>query len=281
MTVTTGGSEISRYYDRADTRLGYEVFLSGTRHYGLYRPGDSAWNWAAALRRMEDLLAAELALAPDSRVLDAGCGVGDVACHLAVTRGYRILGVDILGSCIAEAKSRAQARGLTGTVEFRELSVQELAQQLPEAAFDGAFTLETLIHAPDPGEALRQLHRVIKPGGRLVLIEYAHDAEKNMPRRAVDTFRAVNDITAMPGSAMFEYGVLETLAEQAGFQDVTVTDITAQMLPMAWCFAVLGWLPYQIARLFRQPDRVINAKASVEFWRYRRYFRYNVYTARR
>lgn len=281
MTVTTSTSEISRYYDKADTRLGYEVFLRGTRHYGLYGPGDSAWAWAAALRRMEDMLGAELALAPGSSVLDVGCGVGDVACHLAATRGYRVHGVDILGSCIAEANRRAQAKGLAKVATFGELDFAELAQRLPEAAFDGAFTLETFIHAADPAEVLRQLYQVIKPGGRLVLVEYAHDSEQNMPSRAVDMFRAVNDITAMPGSAMFEYSVLETLVAQAGFHDVTVTDITARMLPMAWCFAVLGWLPYQIARLCRRPDRVINAKASVEFWRYRQYFRYNVYTARR
>jgi cyclopropane fatty-acyl-phospholipid synthase-like methyltransferase len=281
MTATDNATEIRDYYGMADTRLGYEVFLRGTRHYGLYRPGDSAWNWTAALRRMEDMLGAELGLAPGSHVLDAGCGVGDVACHLAATRGYQVLGVEIVGSCVAEAKRRAQARGLAQQAEFRELSYLELDKQFPEATFDGAFTLETLIHAADPAEVLRQLHRVIKPVGRLVLIEYAHEAEQNMPHRARDKFRAINDIAAMPGSAMFEYGVLERLLVQAGFHDVTVTDITAQMLPMAWSFAVLGWLPYQIARLFRRDDKVINAKGAVEFWRYRQYFRYNMYAARR
>jgi sterol 24-C-methyltransferase len=281
MSITAPIDEITSYYDKADTRLGYAVFLRGTRHYGLYRPGDSAWDWAGALRRMEDMLGAELALAPGSRVLDAGCGVGDVACHLAATQGHRVHGIDILGSCIAEARRRVQAKGLAAVATFGQLNFQELGRELPRQSFDGAFTLETLIHAQDPGEVLRQLHDVIKPGGRLVLIEYAHDSEQNMPHRAVDIFRTVNDSTAMPGSAMFEYGVLETLVAQAGFRDVTVRDITAQMLPMAWCFAVLGWLPYRIARLLRRPDKVINAKASVEFWRYRRYFRYNVYTAYR
>jgi sterol 24-C-methyltransferase len=281
MTVTDNTTEIRGYYGMADTRLGYEVFLGGTRHYGLYRPGDSPWNWTAALRRMEDMLGAELGLGPGSHVLDAGCGVGDVACHLAATRGYQVLGIDILRPCIAKAKRRAQARGLAQLAEFRELSYLELDQQFPEAAFDGAFTLETLIHAADPAEALRQLHRVLKPAGRLVLIEYAHEAEQKIPHRARDKFRAVNDIAAMPGSSMFEYGVLERLLVQTGFHDVTVTDITAQMLPMAWCFAVIGWLPYQIARLFRRADKVINAKGAVEFWRYRQYFRYNMYGARR
>lgn len=284
MTVRTKQSKdntdaVSRYYAMADTKLGYEVFLRGTRHYGLYRTGDSAWNWSAALRRMEDKLADELALPGGAYVLDAGCGAGDVALHLAATKSHKMIGIDILESSIAEARRRATRRDLSDQASFRVLSYAEL--DFPEGTFDGAYTMETLIHATDASVVLSQLRRVLKPGAPLVLIEYAHEAERNIPQRAVAKFRAVNDIAAMPSSALFEYGVLEHLLEEAGFRSITIEDITAQMLPMAWCFAVLSWLPYQIARIFGRADKVINAKGSVEFWRYRRYFRYNVYTARK
>jgi sterol 24-C-methyltransferase len=85
----------------------------------------------------------------------------------------------------------------------------------------------------------------------------------------------------MPGNARFEYGYLEAALAQAGFGDVTTEDITAQMLPMARCFAATARLPYELARLARCTDKIINSTASVEFWKYRQYYRYQVYTARR
>jgi hypothetical protein len=100
-----------------------------------------------------------------------------------------------------------------------------------------------------------------------------------MPKRAAEAFRRVNDVAAMPSFQRFDHGLLEQLLEKAGFTSVTVEDITAQMLPMVRCFAEIARLPYAIALRLHKEEKVINAMSGVEFWRYREYFRYNVYTA--
>ena len=270
-------TEVIRYYNKMESRLGYEVFLHGTKHFGLYRPGDSAWNWAAALRRMEDRLAQELALPRGSLVLDAGCGVGDVADHLAGEYGLKVTGIDILDFNIKLAKQRAVRRDLQGMVSFQNMSYADL--RFADQSFDGVYTVETLVHAADADAVLEAFHRVLRSDGRLVMLEYSHTSESSLPKRASDAFRKVNEVAAMPSFQRFEHGLLEQLIQKAGFSSVTVQDITRQMLPMVKCFDLLARLPYAVARALHQEEKLINGMSAVEFWRYRDYFRYNIYTA--
>ena len=100
-----------------------------------------------------------------------------------------------------------------------------------------------------------------------------------MSARAAWAFRTVNEVAAMPGFQRFDHGVLEELTGAAGFTGLSVTDVTDRMLPMLKAFAVAGYLPYGIGALTGRRDRVVNAMSAVEFWRYRRHFRYNVYSA--
>jgi sterol 24-C-methyltransferase len=268
---------VIHYFKMMESRLGYDLLLGGTKHFGLYCPGDSAWNWQAALRRMEDKLGKELALPEESRVLDAGCGVGDVASYLAQHYGLYVCGIDILDFNITAANRRAIRRGVPDRVDFRRMSYADLDFQ--DETFDGCYTMETLVHAADAEVVVQEFYRVLKPGARLVLFEYSREAEQHMPPRAAAVFRRVSEVAAMPSYQRFEHGVLEQLMEQAGFAAINVEDITAGMLPMLKCFAMIAKVPYEIAKALRREEEVINAMSAVEFWRYRQYLRYNVYTA--
>lgn len=88
--------DVRHYYDRTESRLGYTFLLRGTKHYGWYEPGQSKWEFARALARMEDELAARLALPEGAEVLDAGCGTGVVARALANRHGLVVTGIDLL-----------------------------------------------------------------------------------------------------------------------------------------------------------------------------------------
>jgi sterol 24-C-methyltransferase len=197
--------------------------------------------------------------------------------HLARDFDLNVTGIDVLDFNIAEARKRAARLGLDKQVSFRQMSYAEL--DFPDESFDGVYTMETLVHAADAEAVLEQFHRVLKSGGRLVLFEYSRTPESQMPKRAANAFREVNEVAAMPSFQRFDHGVLEQLVEKSGFAAVTVEDITTQMLPMLRCFDLIARLPYTIAHRLHRQDRLINAMSAVEFWRYRDYFRYNVYTA--
>jgi ubiquinone/menaquinone biosynthesis C-methylase UbiE len=269
--------EVVRYYHKTESRWGYEFFLGGTKHFGYYEPGDRAWPFGKPLRRMEDKLAETLRLAPGSAVLDAGCGAGAVAERLAGVHGLNVTAIDVLDFNLRAARTRIRRRALDRHVNVLMMDYTRLG--FADASFDGVYTMETLVHAAQPQTVLGEFHRVMRTGARLVMFEYARDPERAMSARAAWAFRTVNEVAAMPAFQVFDHGVLERMIASAGFSNVTVDDVTGHMLPMLKVFAATGFIPYGLGALTRQHARVVNAMSAVEFWRYRRHFRYNIYTA--
>jgi sterol 24-C-methyltransferase len=159
---------LQKYYASFESRLGYNIFLGGTRHFGYYNSAKSSpFPIASALRRMEQRLVDALALEKGAKVLDAGCGVGHVAIYFA-DRGLRVLGIDIVEKHLEKARRNVQSKGLGAQIKLDMMDYHDLSQ-LEADEFDGVYTMETFVHATDPFIALQQFHNVLKPGGRLAL----------------------------------------------------------------------------------------------------------------
>lgn len=270
--------QVRRYYGSWESRLLYR-FLGGSKHYGLFRPGDRPWQVHPAMRRMEDLLAQRLRLLAGANVLDAGCGVGDVAARLAEVHGLRVTGIDIQDDSITEARRRATRRRLSERLQFQQMDYTDLT--FPDRTFDGAYTMETLVHSDDVERVLAGLHRVLRPGGRLVHFEYSRSPKEQTAPSDERFLTEVNQVAALPAFQRFEHGVLAQLLEHAGFVDVTTEDVTQSMLPMLQVFAVAGVLPYLLGSAVGRDDLVVNSKAGVEFYLHRDCWRYNVITCRK
>jgi len=102
------------------------------------------------------------------RVLDIGCGRGGFACWLAThpSAPAEVVAADFSPVAVEMGRTFAAGRGLNG-MRWETADVQRLDQFGPE--FDTVFSCETIEHVSDPPLAVRQLARVLKPGGRLFL----------------------------------------------------------------------------------------------------------------
>ncbi|MFI6107066.1 class I SAM-dependent methyltransferase [Streptomyces sp. NPDC051310] len=267
------------YYRRFGSRWGYAMLLGRTRHFGWYEPGQSPWGFAASMRRMEAMTARQLALPAGSRVLDAGCGVGDVARTVAAEGGLRVTGLDGIASDVAIARRRT-ARATGHAARATRFVVGDYhALPFADGSFDGLYTMESFVHAADPRQALSEFFRVVRPGGRLVMFEYSRTPSAELAPRADSVVSDICELAAMP--AMLPHGHLERLVGEAGFAVESVTDITARVLPMLHAFSLLGRVPYAVARSVGRGDLLVNAMSGVELYRHQETWRYNICTAAR
>ncbi|MFI0237980.1 class I SAM-dependent methyltransferase [Streptomyces sp. NPDC016845] len=268
------------YYQRWESRWGYAILLGRTRHFGWYEPGGSPWAFGAAMRRMEAVAARELAVPAASAVLDAGCGVGDVARTVARETGALVTGIDGIEADIGLARRRSarlgQARGGT-----RFLVADYHALPFATGSFDGLYTMESFVHSAEPETALSEFHRVLRPGSRLVMFEYSSTPPHQLTPEANRALRRVCELSAMPAMLTLHHGRLERLLTDAGFVVEATLDATAHVLPMLRAFAVLGALPYGVAERFGYGDSLVNAMSGVEMYRHQEAWRYSIHTARR
>jgi ubiquinone/menaquinone biosynthesis C-methylase UbiE len=111
-----------------------------------------------------------LAPMPGERVLEIGPGTGYYSLHTARTLAPsgRLVILDLQPAMLDETTRRADAQGIAN-IEPLQGDAQELP--FPDGTFDAAFLVATLGEIPDQVRALRELRRVLKPGGRLVVGE--------------------------------------------------------------------------------------------------------------
>ena len=102
--------------------------------------------------------------------LDVGCGTGFLSLELA-TRGHRVTGIDFAPQMLAEATKKAREQGRA--VRFEEGDAEAL--RFPDASFDLVMTRHVLWTLPHPEAAIDEWLRVLRPGGRLAVVDSQFD----------------------------------------------------------------------------------------------------------
>lgn len=194
----------------------------------------------------------ELALKDGDRILDVCTGTGDLAVEAVTQRGrgtfygfrktspgpFSVLGVDFAGEMLKHALEKVRRGGLDDRIRLARGDATRLP--VPDAAYDAAMVAFGIRNVADPSAALREMCRTLRPGGRLVILEFGFPKIPGIRGLYKAYFRHV---LPRVGRAMSRHGEayaylpasvadfdsddgVRTLIRNAGFESVTSVPLT-------------------------------------------------------
>ena len=169
-------------------------------------------------------------LAEGLDLLDLGCGPGTITADLAaIVYPGRVVGVDLSAEVLLKASELASARGLTNTL-FEQADLMQLPYG--NASFDVVHAHQVLQHLSDPVGALREMRRVLRPGGVLAVRDADYGAMRWFPESdGLDDWQSLYQVVARAQGGEPDAGRrLLSWVREAGFEDVSATAST-------WCYA--------------------------------------------
>ncbi|MBD2654876.1 methyltransferase domain-containing protein [Synechocystis sp. FACHB-383] len=186
-------------------------------------------------------------LPPGTTVLDVGCGIGGSSRILAKNYGFNVTGITISPQQVKRATELTPA-GLSAKFAVDDA----MALSFPDASFDVVWSVEAGPHMPDKAIFAKELLRVLKPGGILVVADWNQRDDRQVPLNFWEkpVMRQLLDQWSHPAFASIE-GFAENL-EATGLVEgqVTTADWTVPTLP-AWLDTIWqgiirpqGWLQY-------------------------------------
>jgi demethylmenaquinone methyltransferase / 2-methoxy-6-polyprenyl-1,4-benzoquinol methylase len=120
--------------------------------------------------RWRSFLVSRVGAGPADIVLDVATGTAAVALDLVRRTGCRVIGVDQSPEMLADGRRRVEDAGLGGQIELREARAENLPFE--DRAFDALTFTYLLRYVDDPAETMRELARVVKPGGTVAMLEF-------------------------------------------------------------------------------------------------------------
>lgn len=172
------------------------------------------WAHGAEYRAAAEALRLEI----DDRFLEIGCGSGFFLRKYA-SGTAAIAGLDHSADMVAMAARRNRRRVQTGAAEFRQGEASSLPWR--DGSFTATAAIATFMFWPRPLDALKEIHRILQPGGRLV-IGLGWNADDG-----VDHTRALKKY----GFRLYSGTELQTMLEDTGFSKVDITYMKAFMEP--------------------------------------------------
>jgi ubiquinone/menaquinone biosynthesis C-methylase UbiE len=151
----------------------------------------------------------------NKKLLDIGSGLGGVDFYLAQKYHVDIIGVDCVSRLVDDANKRKATHKLIGNVTFVHQNADDSSYPYADSVFDIVFSKESLLHVDDKASLLKEIFRVLKPGGQLIILDWLVDTH--------ELSQNINEMMTIDGldlkmATSQEY---ETYLHDAGFTHIT------------------------------------------------------------
>jgi N-methyltransferase StaMA len=212
-TERSRSDEVGELFDEMADMI--EV-MGGNIHVGYWYDDDDTTPLLEAINRCTDIVGDKLGLGAGQRLLDIGCGAGVPATRIGQRTDAVITGVTNSRWQVQEATKRVKAAGLEGQVVIEHGDAAALP--FADHSFDAVLAFESIPHAQDRGRWLREMARVARPGGRIVLTDFTCEVPITADEAAI--LRASGLEPPLPAAEAIEVvranGVLVDGVEECG-----------------------------------------------------------------
>jgi cyclopropane fatty-acyl-phospholipid synthase-like methyltransferase len=172
--MTTSGISHAEAIGTAFDEMGELVEIQGgSNHIGYWYSEDDDAPFLEAINQCTNVVGEKLQLKPGQRLLDIGCGVAQPAVRYAQRYDVHITGITNSRWQVEEAGRRTKAGGVGSqiTIDYGDAA----ALPYPDDSFDAVLSFQSLQHAEDRGQWLREMARVVRPDGRVVLVDFIEE----------------------------------------------------------------------------------------------------------
>ncbi len=234
---------IQKYYDY--TVPFYKLFYHGNTnavHYGFWE--SSVKNHQEALLNVNKFLAETVGIKSDDAILDAGCGIGGSAIWLAKNYNVKVVGITISEKQLEEAKNLSLENNVDLATNFYKRDF--LKSGFDNESFSVVWAIESVCHADDKKDFLKEAYRLLKNGGRLVVDDgfLLRQPKDKLEEKYYSEFL---EGMALPNLALGTE--FKKSLEEVGFKNIKIYDKVNETLPSAKKLYKMCLIAYPISWL--------------------------------
>ena len=161
--------DIQKYYDLTESEYRIAVYSKNSfnKHFGIW--DNTTKNYEEAVLRSNVLVSKLGKINKNSKVLDAGCGVGGSSIWLAKNKGCNVVGLTLSKNELKISRENAIKNKVDDRVKFFLMDYTKT--KFKKKSFDVVFGIESVCHAYDKKKFIKEAHRLLKNGGRVVIVD--------------------------------------------------------------------------------------------------------------
>lgn len=248
---------IKKYYDESQTL--YDTFWMNKQnlgmHYGLWY--ENTKNLNEAIINTNIKVAERLEVKDSDIILDAGCGVGGTSIWLAKNYGVTVIGITISEKQVLLAKKYAKENNVDNLTDFYTKDFCNTG--FSDNSFTKIFGIESICHAIRKEEFISEAYRILKPKGRLVVIDGFLN-KTNLNEEELRIYQEWLDGWYIPN--LSNINDFREKLKTLGFRDIEFEEYTKEVIPSSKRIYLRGILLYPVMKMLNLLKVVSEIKAE-------------------